>query len=106
MDLLQCPECRKPSFSRLRKLFLGGRSSMRCAKCGAKIGVLRSGAIFVVLAVCVLSPFGFAGGFFFGLIQLNSMTLGFIFSLIGGVLICSPVFWFYVSCVPLVKKAA
>ena len=37
--MLNCPHCYKPTFSSLRKLFLGPAWFITCKKCGKKVGV-------------------------------------------------------------------
>ena len=59
MTRLDCPHCRKPGISRMRKMFLGPVVSATCRICGKKVGVAYTAMLAVIpfLAAIVFSAF-------------------------------------------------
>ncbi|WP_405226043.1 hypothetical protein [Lentisalinibacter sediminis] len=59
---LDCPHCKNPTISWLRKQFLGPARSIRCPECAAKISVSRKNSyreiVALVIVVASLAYFG------------------------------------------------
>jgi ribosomal protein S27E len=90
MDDLECPNCHQKTIPLWRKMFLGPATSVKCAKCGARVSVPYSAMLAVIPFLIAIVAAQFVG----------SIVLAGALLVVAVLVMC----WIHYKFVPLIVK--